>query len=181
MSKTDSNHSTDLRLPDTVPSVADVPVEVLPVEVVPESRCHASDIVAEQFVADGGCDSYEGTAKGTRGHWAFCQYLPGSRKPDSNIRPDGDGGVDLRFRKDWDIKTVGQHVDWPELTVSAMTKPRADRYALVNRIGERTFRIVGHASREKVTNQQVELDEYDRAYYRVPRNKLTPFPMALQD
>ncbi len=162
------------------PSVTDVPNSLLPTEDVDESRCHGSELAAERFVTDGGCNSLKGTTKGTIGHWAFCQYLPGNRKPDSNVYPDGDGGWDEKFGgHTWDVKTVGQHVETPALTVDAITRLRADRYALINRIGKNTCRIVGYAPRETVKEQQIRLNEYDRAYYHVPRDKLIPFPPML--
>lgn len=167
---------------DPTPSVADVPNSLLPTEDVDESRCHGSELAAERFVGDGGCDSLEGTTKGTIGHWAFCQYLPGNRKPDSNVYPNGDGGWDEKFGgHTWDLKTVGQHVETPALTVSAMNRLRADRYVLINRIGKNTCRIVGYAPQETVKTQQIRLGEYDRAYYHVPRNKLIPFPPILSE
>jgi len=120
--------------------------------------------------------------KGTIGEWAFCQYLPGNRKTDSEIRPEGDDGWDVKFRgKTWDVKTVGQHVSSPALMVDAMTRLRADRYALVNRIGANTCRIVGYAPYRTIEEQQVRINEYDRAYYQVPRDQLIPFPPILSD
>jgi len=167
---------------DPAPSVADVPNSLLPTEDIDESRCYGSEIAAKRFVADGGCDSIKGTTKGTIGEWAFCQYLPGNRKPDSEIRQNGDGGWDFKYQgHKWDVKTVGQHIDTPALTVDAMNRLRADRYALINRIGENTSRIVGYAPRHVVKEQEIRLNEYDRAYYRVPRDKLIPFPPMLSD
>jgi hypothetical protein len=183
MSKT-SGENTDDRPShiNQTPSVADVPNSLLPTEDVDESRCNGSQLAAEQFVADGGCDSVEATKKGTIGEWAFCQYLPGNRKPDSGVYPEGDGGWDVNWGGNtWDIKTVGRHIDTPALTVNAMNRLRADRYALVNRVGENTCRIVGYAPRETVKEQQVRLGEYDRAYYHVPRDKLAPFPPVLTE
>lgn len=167
---------------EPAPSVADVPNSLLPTEDVDESRCHGSELAAERFVADGGCNSVDGTTKGTIGNWAFCQYLPGDRKPDSNVYPDGDGGWDLKYKGlTWDVKTVGQHIDTPGLTVDAMTRLRADRYALINRVGENTCRIVGYAPRRVVKQQQIRLNEYDQAYYHVHRDKLIPFPPVVSE
>lgn len=177
-----TEYSRKRRQIDPAPSVDDVPNSLLPTEDVDKSRCHGSELAAERFVADGGCNSLEGTIKGTIGEWAFCQYLPGDRRPDSEIHPDGDGGWDVKYQgHKWDVKTVGQHIDTPALTVSAMDRLRADRYALINRIGENTCRIVGYAPRHVVKEQEMRLNEYDQAYYHIPRNKLTPFPPMLSD
>lgn len=176
MATRETNTETKPSIIDPSPSVADVPKSLLPTEDVDESRCHGSELAAERFVNDGGCDSLKGTTKGTIGEWAFCQYLPGNRKPDSSVYPEGDGGWDVKWGGDtWDLKTVGRHIDSPALTVDAMTRPRADRYALVNRVGKNTCRIVGYALRETVKAQRIRLNEYDRAYYHVPRDKLIPF------
>ena len=163
-----------------VPSVADVPNSMLPTVDVSESKRQGSEIAAERFVADGGCNSIAGTADGKVGEWAFCKYLPGNRKPDSEVRPNGDGGWDEKFgRCTWDAKLVGRHVNLPDLMIDAQTRLRADRYALINQIGKNTCRIVGCAPRHGVKQHPIKLNEYDRPYRRVPRNKLVPFPPVL--
>lgn len=163
-----------------VPSVADVPNSILPTEDVDESKRHGSEIAAERFVADGGCDSVNGTADGKVGEWAFAQYLPGNREPDSEVRPNGDGGWDFNWGGwRWDVKLVGEHVESPDLIVDAQNRLRADRYALISQIGRNTCRIVGYAPRHGVKEQPIRVDEYNRPYRRVPRDRLTPFPPYL--
>lgn len=167
---------------DPYPSVADVPNSILPTKDVDESKRQGSELAAKRFVADGGCDSVEGTTDGKVGEWAFAQYLPGNREPDSEVRPNGDGGSDFNWGGwTWDVKSVGQHVDSPDLMVDAQTRLRADRYALISRIGRNTCRIVGYTPRHGVKEQPIRLNEYGRPYRRVPRDKLVPFPPVLSD
>lgn len=162
------------------PSVDDVPNSILPTKDVEESKRQGSEIAAERFVADGGCDSVEGTTKGMIGEWAFAQYLPGNREPDSEVRPDGDGGWDFKWTGlTWDVKLVGQHVNSPILPVDSQTRLKADRYVLISQIGRNTCRIVGYTPRHGVKKQPIVLNEYGESYRRVPRDKLIPFPPIL--
>lgn len=161
---------------DPVPSVADVPVTLLPTEDVSESRRHASEIAAERFVTDGGCDSFEGTKTGIIGQMALCNYFPGNQTPDSEVRPDGDGGWDHEIKgQTWDAKTAYRHTEKPDLLVNAETRLRAEKFALINRLGKKTCRIVGYAPKKVVERQPIERNEYGGRYHRVSRNKITPF------
>lgn len=162
-------------------SVADVDPEDLPTRTISSSEYDGTQAAAKRLVADGGCDSYKGTLAGKIGEMCFEKYLPKDCDIDSEVRENGDGGWDFEFnRATWDVKTVGRHRNHPDLTVDAMTRLRADFYALVNRLGPTTARIVGYAPREVVKNQKLALNEYDRAYYHVERDKLIPFPSRLK-
>lgn len=162
-------------------SVADVDRENLPTQTVSSSEYDGTQVAAQRLVSDGGCDSYRGTLAGKIGELCFAKYLPNEYEVDTEVREHGDGGWDFKYNgATWDVKTVERHRNTPDLTVDAMTRTQADFYALVNRLGPTTARIVGYAPREVVKNQRVRLNEYDRAYYRVPRSELIPFPQRLR-
>jgi len=162
-------------------SVADVDPNDLRVERISSSEYDGTQAAAKRLVSDGGCDSYKATLAGKIGEKGFAKYLPGEHDVDSKVRKNGDGGWDFEYNgATWDVKTVERHRNYPDLTVDAMTRLRADFYALVHLLGPNDVRIVGYAPREVVKNQKLTLNEYDRAYYRVERDKLIPFPPRLE-
>lgn len=161
------------------PSVADVPPTMLPTIDLGEGPLYAAQGNAERFVTDGGCDSRKGTVIGQLGENVFKQYVPKNLEMDTEVRPSGDIGWDFKYGGlRWDIKTVGRHRTEPSLTVDACSRLRADRYALVNRIGKTVFRLVGYTNHARVKEQGIRLSEHG-AYRLVERDQLIPFPQYL--
>lgn len=160
---------------DPLISVADIGKRELPVVELDESELYGAQAAAERLVADGGCDSFAGTVAGSLGHECVNKLLPGSHKPDTQPRMCGDGGVDLIWNgHPCDVKTASRVQQTPQLVVDCTYELYAERYILVNRIGDTACRIVGYTNIGTVMAQDVTIEDNSALRY-IPRDKLIPF------
>jgi hypothetical protein len=146
---------------------------------IDESELYAIEESAKRLVTDGGCDSLEGTVKGTLGEKVFSKVLPHNPEVDTNIYNDGDGGYDFTYNgMKFDVKTVGRQRNDPALTVNCSGPLRADFYVLAHRIGMTSCRLVGYAPKE-IVQRSPKRYHRGRAYHFVTKDKLHPFPQYL--
>lgn len=168
----DSREKWSLRPPI---SAADVPRRLLPTVTLSQGRYYTLKDHGRRRVRNGAHGTFENHEIGILGEGAVAQYLGIETEVDTALHPDGDGGVDLRYRGvTLDVKTASRCQSDPSLTVGAHQPLRADWYVLVHRVGETTFRLIGFAPRKFVANApQWERD--GRKFHLVPQEDLFPF------
>lgn len=160
-------------------SAADLPRSMLPTVQLPESKYYLLEKHGARRAKNGARGSIENHRKGILGEGVFGTYVGIEDEIDTNLYERGDGGVDFSLGTvTVDVKTVGRHRSDPALTIDAYQELRADYYALVHRIGQTNFRLIGYAPRQFVANAPIR--EHDgHQYHFVDQSSLFPFPPFL--
>jgi hypothetical protein len=142
-------------------SAADVECGNRPQHTVTEQKLDAIKLRAKRFVSEGACSDLSSTVDGLLGETAVSELIPNAEKPDTEVRPHGDGGWDMKIGEvKVDIKTAKQQTKVPSLGVSEALN--ADCYLLANRIDRRTCRLVGFEYRDNISNRtKSRVNHYD--------------------
>jgi hypothetical protein len=155
-------------------SAADVPR--YPTVTIPDERFVPVKAHGRQRSKNGARGSEANHEKGSLGEEAVIIHVEDATELDDDLYTDGDGGIDTYiYGAGVDIKTVGRGREPTALTVNAYKQLRADYYALVDRVGTATFRLIGYAPRQFVANANTVRYGGTSCHY-VPQEDLFPFP-----